>query len=28
MNKSDFDFDLPASLIAQYPLTQRSASRL
>lgn len=24
----DFDFDLPASLIAQYPLSKRSASRL
>ena len=25
---SDFDFDLPQSLIAQHPLAERSASRL
>lgn len=28
MKKSDFHFDLPAELIAQQPLSQRSASRL
>lgn len=28
MNKQDFYFDLPQELIAQYPLAQRSASRL
>lgn len=28
MKKSDFNFDLPPELIAQEPLTQRSASRL
>ncbi len=28
MNKQDFYFDLPSELIAQYPLAQRSASRL
>ncbi|MCL9682731.1 tRNA preQ1(34) S-adenosylmethionine ribosyltransferase-isomerase QueA [Legionella maioricensis] len=28
MNKQDFYFDLPPELIAQYPLEQRSASRL
>lgn len=28
MNLSDFDFDLPAELIAQLPLSERSASRL
>lgn len=28
MNKSDFQFDLPPELIAQAPLTERSASRL
>ncbi len=28
MNKQDFYFDLPPELIAQYPLQQRSASRL
>lgn len=28
MNKKDFYFDLPPSLIAQYPLASRSASRL
>ncbi len=28
MKTSDFNFDLPAQLIAQYPLQQRSASRL
>ncbi|BCA96309.1 S-adenosylmethionine:tRNA ribosyltransferase-isomerase [Legionella antarctica] len=28
MNKQDFHFDLPPELIAQYPLAQRSASRL
>ncbi len=28
MNKSDFHFDLPRALIAQEPLTERSASRL
>jgi len=28
MNVSDFSFDLPAELIAQYPLPERSASRL
>ena len=28
MKKSDFHFDLPAELIAQQPLAQRSASRL
>jgi len=25
---SDFDFDLPVELIAQYPASERSASRL
>ena len=25
---ADFDFDLPEQLIAQYPLSERSASRL
>lgn len=28
MRKSDFSFDLPDSLIARYPLAERSASRL
>ncbi|MFT3742214.1 MAG: tRNA preQ1(34) S-adenosylmethionine ribosyltransferase-isomerase QueA [Gammaproteobacteria bacterium] len=28
MQLSDFDFELPPALIAQYPLSQRSASRL
>lgn len=28
MNKNDFNFDLPANLIAQYPLAARSDSRL
>lgn len=28
MRLSDFDYELPAELIAQYPLAQRSASRL
>ncbi len=28
MRRSDFDFDLPDELIAQHPLTERSASRL
>ena len=28
MQTSDFSFDLPAELIAQHPLAQRSASRL
>ena len=28
MKKHDFNFDLPAELIAQYPLTERSDSRL
>ncbi len=28
MKVSDFDFDLPAALIARYPLPERSASRL
>lgn len=28
MQTSDFDYDLPAALIAQYPLAERSASRL
>jgi len=28
MRKSDFDYELPAELIAQYPAAQRSASRL
>ncbi|HCA90233.1 MAG: tRNA preQ1(34) S-adenosylmethionine ribosyltransferase-isomerase QueA [Legionellaceae bacterium] len=28
MNTQDFDFDLPAELIAQYPLEERRASRL
>src|ERR1700691_5054165 len=28
IKRSDFDFDLPAALIAQIPLPQRSASRL
>ncbi|MGA7965072.1 MAG: S-adenosylmethionine:tRNA ribosyltransferase-isomerase, partial [Gammaproteobacteria bacterium] len=28
MQTSDFDYDLPAELIAQYPLPERSASRL
>lgn len=28
MRTSDFDFDLPEELIAQYPLAERSASRL
>ena len=28
MRTTDFDFDLPEELIAQFPATQRSASRL
>lgn len=28
MNKQDFYFDLPSELIAQYPLANRSDSRL
>ncbi|MCK4586505.1 MAG: tRNA preQ1(34) S-adenosylmethionine ribosyltransferase-isomerase QueA [Gammaproteobacteria bacterium] len=28
MNRSDFHFDLPQELIAQYPLSERTASRL
>ena len=28
MKRSDFHYDLPPRLIAQYPLPQRSASRL
>ena len=28
MNVSDFDFELPDELIARYPLTERTASRL
>lgn len=28
MRRTDFDFELPAELIAQHPLTQRSAGRL
>jgi S-adenosylmethionine:tRNA ribosyltransferase-isomerase len=28
MQLSDFDYDLPASLVAQFPVAQRSASRL